>query len=90
MNKTFFESIEDDNLKANYNDFVIKLRRKFTDILSGDQLESSIREIIDQVFADSLKNPEAFDQDVAEDEIFALADELIEAEREAFLESKRT
>jgi len=90
MNKTFFESIEDDNLKANYNDFVIKLRRKFTDILSGDQLESSIREIIDQVFADSLKNPEAFDQNVAEDEIFALADELIEAEREAFLESKRT
>ena len=90
MNKTFFESIEDDNLKANYNDFVIKLRRKFTDILSGDQLESSIREIIDQVFAGSLKNPEAFDQDVAEDEIFALADELIEAEREAFLESKRT
>jgi hypothetical protein len=90
MNKTFFESIEDDNLKANYNDFVLKLRRKFTDILSGDQLESSIREIIDQVFADSLKNPEAFDQDVAEDEIFALADELIEAEREAFLESKRT
>ncbi len=90
MNKTFFESIEDDNLKANYNDFVIKLRRKFTDILSGDQLESSIREIIDQVFADSLKNPEAFDQNVAEDEIFALADELIEAEREAFRESKRT
>jgi|LakMenEpi03Aug12_release.lakeMendotaPanAssembly.Ray.scaffolds.fasta_scaffold07043_10 hypothetical protein len=90
MNKTFFESIEDDNLKANYNDFVLKLRRKFTDILFGDQLESSIREIIDQVFADSLKNPEAFDQDVAEDEIFALADELIEVEREAFRESKRT
>ena len=42
------------------------------------------------MFADILKTPEAFDQDVAEDEIFALADELIEAEREAFRESKRT
>lgn len=89
MNNTFFETLGNENLKANYNDFVLQLRRKFTGIISSDRLEDEIREIIDQVFFDSIENPDSFDPAMAEDQIISLADELIEAEREAFRNRKR-
>ncbi len=81
MEKTVFD-ILDDNLKSVYNEYKGQLHRKLTDIFIGDELKETTLKILEQVFKDGVKNPKGFDEDLAHDKIFELADEAIELERE--------
>jgi hypothetical protein len=81
MEKTIFDNL-DDNLKSVYSDYKGQLHRKLTGVFIGDELEEETLKILEQVFSDAVKNPKGFDEDLAHDKIFELADEAIELERE--------
>lgn len=82
MIKTVFDNLDED-LKSFYNDYRAELNRKLTGVFIGDELEEKTLNILEQVFKDGVKNPKDFDEDLAHDKIFELADEAIELERES-------
>lgn len=81
MEKTVFDNLGE-NHKPFYNDYKGQLHRKLTGVFIGDELEEETLKILEQVFSDAVKNPKGFDEDLAHDKIFELADETIELERE--------